>query len=45
LRLGRPYRRSHHELLSSTFGAALDDRDRADLERIIGRISAAIPAD
>jgi DNA-binding MarR family transcriptional regulator len=35
-------RRSHHELLQRTFGDALDDRDLADLTRIMGRISASI---
>jgi DNA-binding MarR family transcriptional regulator len=35
-------RRSHHELLQQTFGDALDDRDVADLTRIMGRIEAAL---
>jgi DNA-binding MarR family transcriptional regulator len=35
-------RRSHHELLQRTFGDALDDRDVADLTRIMGRIGASI---
>jgi DNA-binding MarR family transcriptional regulator len=35
--------RSHHELLQQTFGDALDDRDLADLVRIMGRIGASIP--
>ena len=35
-------RSSHHELLRRTFGAALDDRDVADLTRIIGRIGASL---
>jgi DNA-binding MarR family transcriptional regulator len=33
-------RRSHHALLRRTFGKALDDRDVADLERIMDRIAA-----
>jgi DNA-binding MarR family transcriptional regulator len=33
-------RRSHHTLLRRTFGKALDDRDVADLERIMDRIAA-----
>ena len=35
-------RRSHHELLQQTFGSALDDRDVADLTRIMGRIGTAL---
>lgn len=35
-------RRSHHEQLQQTFGNALDDRDVADLTRIMGRIGASI---
>lgn len=35
-------RASHHELLQQTFGKALDDRDVADLTRIMGRIRASI---
>lgn len=35
-------RRSHHELLQRTFGDALDDRDLADLTRIMGRIGASL---
>jgi DNA-binding MarR family transcriptional regulator len=35
-------RLSHHELLQRTFGNALDDRDVADLTRIMGRIGASI---
>lgn len=31
-------RKSHHELLRRTFGKALDDRDVADLIRIMGKI-------
>ncbi len=35
-------RRSHHELLQQRFGDALNDRDLADLTRIMGRISASL---
>ena len=35
-------RRSHHRLLQQAFGDALDDRDVADLTRIMGRISRSI---
>lgn len=35
-------RASHHELLQRTFGTALDDRDVADLTRIMGRIGESI---
>jgi DNA-binding MarR family transcriptional regulator len=35
-------RTGHHELLRSTFGAALTDRDVADLARIMGRLDASI---
>jgi DNA-binding MarR family transcriptional regulator len=35
-------RRGHHELLQQTFGDALDDRDVADLTRIMGRIGASV---
>ena len=37
-------RRSHHELLRQTFGNALDDRDLADLTRIMERIGASLAA-
>ena len=36
--LVREARRSHHALLRRTLGNALDDRDIADLERIMDRI-------
>jgi DNA-binding MarR family transcriptional regulator len=36
-------RTSHHELLRQTFGKALNDRDIADLTRIMARINASIP--
>ena len=36
-------RRSHHALLEQTFGAALDDRDIAELARIMGRIDGLLP--
>jgi DNA-binding MarR family transcriptional regulator len=35
-------RKGHHALLHETFGDALDDRDVADLTRIMARIDAAI---
>jgi len=36
-------RASHHALLEQTFGAALDDRDIADLARIMRRIDGSLP--
>ncbi len=36
-------RRGHHEFLRTTFAAALDDADLADLARIMARISGSIP--
>ncbi len=42
--LVRKARHSHHEFLRQTFAEALDDTDLADLGRIMGRISASIPA-
>jgi DNA-binding MarR family transcriptional regulator len=41
--LVRKARRGHHALLEQTFGAALDDRDIADLARIMGRIERSLP--
>jgi len=41
--LARKARHSHHEFLRQTFAQALDDQDLADLARIMGRLSAAIP--
>jgi DNA-binding MarR family transcriptional regulator len=38
----RQARHGHHELLQRTFGAALDDRDLADLARIMGRIDRSV---
>jgi DNA-binding MarR family transcriptional regulator len=35
-------RTSHHDLLRRTFGAALTDRDLADLARVMSRIGASI---
>lgn len=35
-------RRGHHELLRERFGDALDDRDVADLTRIMSRIGASL---
>jgi DNA-binding MarR family transcriptional regulator len=37
-------RRRHHEWLQQVFGAALDDRDIADLTRIMERINARTPS-
>ena len=39
--LVRKARKSHHQLLQQRFGDVLDDRDVADLSRIMGRIGAA----
>ncbi len=36
-------RRGHHEVLERVFGAPLDDRDLADLTRIMSRISGSMP--
>jgi DNA-binding MarR family transcriptional regulator len=36
-------RQSHHQLMQRTFGDALDDRDLADLSRIMGRLSIPLP--
>jgi DNA-binding MarR family transcriptional regulator len=35
-------RRGHHKLLQRTFGDALDDRDVAQLTRIMGRIGSSL---
>ena len=35
-------RTSHHDLLRRTFGNVLDDRDIADLTRVMGRIRGSI---
>jgi DNA-binding MarR family transcriptional regulator len=35
-------RTTHHALLRRTFGAALTDRDVADLMRVLGRIDASV---
>jgi DNA-binding MarR family transcriptional regulator len=40
--LVKKVRKSHHQLLQETFGNALDDRDVADLCRIMGRIGASL---
>ncbi len=37
-------RETHHEFLRCTFGAALSDRDLADLTRIMKRLNASIRA-
>ena len=44
-RLVQKARRSHHALLDKTFGSALDDRDVADLARVMERIDASISRD
>lgn len=41
--LTRRARQGHHDFLQRTFGDALDDRDLADLTRVLSRISASIP--
>ena len=41
--LVRMARESHHAWVQQAFGDALDDRDVADLSRIMGRIDAARP--
>ena len=43
--LVRKARRGHHALLEKTFGSALDDRDVADLVRIMERIDASVSGD
>jgi DNA-binding MarR family transcriptional regulator len=40
--LVRKARQSHHVWLQSAFGAALDDRDIADLSRIMSRLDARV---
>jgi DNA-binding MarR family transcriptional regulator len=40
--LARSARASHHELLRRTFASALNDRDIADLTRIMTRIDASL---
>ncbi len=42
--VARKARQSHHEFLRRTFAEALDDRDLADLARVMARISASIAA-
>ena len=41
--LARQARHGHHRFLQRTFGDVLDDRDLADLTRVMSRISASIP--
>ena len=41
--MARQARQGHHDFLQRTFGDALDDRDLADLTRVMSRISASIP--
>ena len=36
-------RQGHHDFLKQAFGDALDERDLADLTRVMCRIGAAIP--
>lgn len=43
--VARKARHSHHEFLRQAFAEALDDRDLADLARIMGRINASIAAE
>lgn len=38
-------RQGHHDFLQRAFGDALDDRDLADLTRVMSHISASIPQD
>ena len=38
----RKARESHHELLRQLFGRALDDRDVADLGRVLEKVAAAV---
>jgi DNA-binding MarR family transcriptional regulator len=40
--LVRKARESHHELLRQLFGGALDDRDVADLGRVLEKVAAAV---
>jgi DNA-binding MarR family transcriptional regulator len=40
--LVRRARESHHELLRQLFGGALDDRDVADLGRVLEKVAAAV---
>lgn len=40
--LVRRARASHHEMLRETFARSLNDRDLADLSRIMGRLAASI---
>jgi DNA-binding MarR family transcriptional regulator len=42
--LVRKARHGHHAWLEQAFGEALDDRDIADLTRIMGRLDAQAPA-
>jgi len=39
--MARQARQSHHDFLQYAFGDALDDRDLADLTRVMSRISAS----
>jgi DNA-binding MarR family transcriptional regulator len=41
--LARQARQGHHDFLQRAFGDALDDRDLADLTRVMSRITASIP--
>jgi DNA-binding MarR family transcriptional regulator len=42
--LARKARQGHHAFLQHTFGDALDDRDLADLTRILSRLNTSSPA-
>ena len=41
-RLGRKARKGHHEFMRRTFGDALDDRELADLTRVMSRLGAHV---
>ena len=41
--LARQARQGHHDFLQRAFGDTLDDRDLADLTRVMSRVSASIP--
>src|SRR5215469_4168427 len=42
--LARKARQGHHALLQQTIGDILDDRDLADLTRVMSRLNASLPA-
>jgi hypothetical protein len=39
--MARQARQGHHDFLQHVFGGALDDRDLADLSRVMSRINAS----